>query len=48
VHGYWDVDLQILCNTASEDLPMLIEQLTALLTQLRQSAERQNDVDDQP
>lgn len=34
VHGYWDVDLQILHDTATEDLPTMIEQLRGVLAQL--------------
>jgi uncharacterized protein with HEPN domain len=34
VHGYWDVDLQILHDTASEDLPAMIERLRDTLLEM--------------
>lgn len=42
VHGYWDVDLEILHQASSDDLPPLIEQLTAVLAEL-EMAERSNE-----
>lgn len=34
VHGYWDIDLQILHDTAIEDLPTMIDQLTDIVARL--------------
>lgn len=48
VHGYWDVDLQILHDTATEDLVRLIEQLTALLSDLDQLTRSPQETDEVP
>jgi uncharacterized protein with HEPN domain len=47
VHGYWDVDLKILHDTACEDLPTMIEQLGDVLVQL-ELPDTSQDVEDRP
>jgi uncharacterized protein with HEPN domain len=39
VHGYWDVDLQILHEAAAHDFPPLIERLAAVLAELERTEE---------
>ena len=34
VHGYWDIDVETLVATAIDDLPQMIEQLEAVLSNL--------------
>lgn len=34
VHGYWSVDLEILHTTATDDLPVFVEQLRVVLSHL--------------
>ncbi len=43
VHGYWDVDLQILHDTASEDLPTMVERLRDALGQLSEVSQDPED-----
>ena len=35
VHGYWSIDLDVLVATASDDLPGFVDQLRAVLDQLK-------------
>ena len=37
VHGYWDIDVEILVATAGEDLPTMIRDLEAALSALHDS-----------
>lgn len=43
VHGYWDISIQILHNTANEVLPTFTEQLKQLLADLVLDAESASD-----
>ncbi len=35
IHGYFDVDLDIICNIVSRDLPPLIEELEKILSETK-------------
>lgn len=34
VHGYWSIDMGLLIDTAADDLPLMIDQITAVLDDL--------------
>ena len=34
VHGYWSVDMEVLVDTAHDDLPRLVDVLAAVLSSL--------------
>lgn len=39
MHGYWSIDLDIILNTALDDLPVHTAQLRAVMAALEESTE---------
>lgn len=46
VHGYWNIDLHVLHATAKDDLPIMIDQLTAALATMEHEADADRDRSD--